>query len=134
VAEYDRPSVYTKAGLVFRNDLTAWGRSPGYVVLVNMPSTRATLQWDANGDGYLESGVSDPDAPATGPLHLKLVRDGSVYTGYWSSDGADWHRIGNPVTVPGVSVTQDAGMIWTSHAATISGTATFDSFAMASTG
>jgi hypothetical protein len=132
VAEYDRPSVYTKAGLVFRNDLTAWGRSPGYVALVNIPSLRATLQWDANGDGYLESGVSDPSAPATGPLHLKLVRDGSVYTGHWSSDGADWHRIGDPVTVPGVSATQDAGMIWTSHAATVSGTATFDSFALTS--
>jgi hypothetical protein len=38
VAEYDRPSVYTKAGLVFRNDLTAWGRSPGYVALANIPS------------------------------------------------------------------------------------------------
>jgi hypothetical protein len=41
-----------------------------------------------------------------------------------------WHQIGNPVTVPGVAATQDAGMIWTSHAATISGTATFDSFSV----
>jgi len=130
VAAYDQPSIYTKAGLVFRNDLTAWGRSAGYVVLVNMPATRATLQWDADGDGYLESGVSDPNAPATGPLHLRLVRDGSVYTGSWSSDGVVWHQIGNPVTVPSVAATQDAGMIWTSHAATISGTATFDSFSV----
>ncbi|MEO6090676.1 MAG: right-handed parallel beta-helix repeat-containing protein [Umezawaea sp.] len=130
VAAYDQPSVYTKAGLVFRNDLEAWGRSPGYVVVVNVPSMRATLQWDANGDGYLESTVSDPSAPATGPLYLKLVRDGDTYTGYWSSDGSGWHQIGVPVTVPGVAGSQDVGMLWTSHNAGAEGTATFDSFSV----
>ena len=115
---------------MFHNDLAAWGRPAGYVVLVKIPSLLATLQWDADGDGYLESLASDPNAPATGPLHLKLVRNGSVYTGSRSSDAVTWHQIDNPVTVPGVAATQGAGMIWTSHAAAISGTATFDSFSV----
>ncbi len=31
--------------------------------------------------------------PAQGPVYLKLVRTGTLITGYWSEDGSDWIRV-----------------------------------------
>ena len=48
------------------------------------------------------------------PVHLRLVRSGSTYTGYWSADGTSWTEVGS-ATVPGQADTQDAGLFVTSH-------------------
>jgi predicted amidohydrolase YtcJ/regulation of enolase protein 1 (concanavalin A-like superfamily) len=38
--------------------------------------------------GFPNNAVSG--LPATGPIYLKLVRKGTLITGYWSPDGSDW--------------------------------------------
>lgn len=53
--------------------------------------------------------------PASLPVWLELVRDGSAYTGYYSLDGNFWFSMGS-ASVPGQADTQDAGMFVTSHA------------------
>lgn len=62
------------------------------------------------------------------PVWLELVRNGSVYTGYYSFDGSDWLTVGT-ATVAGQGATQDAEMFVTSHAAGSPGQVTFDGFA-----
>jgi alpha-galactosidase len=47
------------------------------------------------------------------PVNLKLVRSGSGYTGYYSTDGQNWTTVGT-ATVPGQADTQDAGLFVTS--------------------
>ncbi|GAA3434024.1 hypothetical protein [Kutzneria kofuensis] len=42
-------------------------------------------------------------------MHLRLVRSGASYTGYYSEDGQTWSTVGT-VTAPGQAATQNAGL------------------------
>jgi alpha-galactosidase len=61
------------------------------------------------------------------PVYLKLVRSGSTYTGYYSTDGTTWTTVGS-ATVGGQAATQDAGLFVLSHTTGSAGTAWFDGF------
>ena len=121
-------SGYAKAGLIVRDDMTGSGATPEGVLLFESPSGGIQLEWDSNGGDYVDS-VTPPDGtnPELLPVWLKLVRNGSAYTGYYSFDGSDWLEVGT-ATVPGQAATQDAGMFVTSHAAGSPGQATFNGF------
>lgn len=41
--------------------------------------------------GFPDNAVSG--LPSAGPIYLKLVRQGTLITGYWSADGSDWTRV-----------------------------------------
>jgi len=121
---------YAKAGIIVRDDMTGSGTTPEGVILFESPSGGIQLEWDSN------SGTSiDSVTPANGtnpellPVWLRLVRDGSAYTGYYSFDGASWLTVGS-ATVPGQASTQDAGMFLTSHAAGSPGQAVFNGFSV----
>jgi alpha-D-xyloside xylohydrolase len=104
---------WAKAGLVMRNDLTKDHQSPGYVALVATPGSGISFQWDASGDGILDSFlVAGPTVKA--PVWLKLSRSNNVYTGYYSTDNSNWSLVGS-ATVGSAAATQDVGMIATSH-------------------
>lgn len=65
------------------------------------------------GDGaYLANGEASPTAEGAtipvgglpaGPVELRLVRRGNAYTGWWSTDGADWVQVGSTTAafIPG---------------------------------
>lgn len=117
--------VWAKAGIMVRNDITGSDTSPGYLALVATPGNGYLLDWDADGDGKLDS--QDSVGTAVYPSWLKLVRDGTAYSGYYSTDGTTWHLVGT-VTVPTAAATQDVGLTATSHAAGTSGEVDFDDF------
>jgi hypothetical protein len=125
---------FAKAGIIVRNDMTASGTGPEGVILFESPSGGIQLEWDDNGGPYI-----DQVTPANGtipedlPVWLELVRNGSVYTGYYSFDGSDWLTVGS-ATVPGQAATQDAGMFVTSHAAGTPGQAVFNGFSATASG
>ncbi|WP_084700883.1 NEW3 domain-containing protein [Streptacidiphilus anmyonensis] len=123
-------SDWAKAGLMVRNDITGSAASPGYVILAEAPGKGYVLQWDSDGDGQLDSN-SAPSNQGSGtavyPSWLKLVRNGSVFTGYWSTDGTSWTQVGQ-ATVPGVATTQDVGVFTSSHSDGTSGEADFTGF------
>ncbi len=118
-------NVWAKAGLMVRNDITKAGASPGYVALVVTPGNGYLLDWDANGDGQLDSQSSA--GTATYPSWLKLVRDGDTYTGYYSTDDTTWNLVGT-ATLPTAAATQDVGLTNTSHASGTTGEADFEDF------
>jgi alpha galactosidase A-like protein/alpha galactosidase C-like protein/alpha-galactosidase-like protein len=118
-------SVWAKAGIMVRNDITKAGASPGYLALVETPGNGYLLDWDSNGDGQLDS--QDSAGTATYPSWLKLVRNGTTYSGYYSTDDSTWHLVGT-VTVPTAAATQDVGLTATSHAAGTTGEVDFDNF------
>ncbi|WP_249416119.1 alpha-galactosidase [Streptomyces sp. TS71-3] len=117
--------VWAKAGIMVRNDITDSDTSPGYLALVETPGNGYLLDWDADGDGKLDS--QDSTGTATYPSWLKLVRDGSTYSGYYSTDGSTWNLVGTE-TVPTAAATQDVGLTATSHAAATTGEVDFDGF------
>lgn len=116
---------WAKAGIMVRNDITNASSSPGFVILAVTPGNGYALQWDSNGDGQLDSNQSH--ATVTYPSWLKLVRAGTTYTGYWSTDGSTWNLVGS-VSVPQAAATQDVGVFATAHAAGTTGEADFDAF------
>ncbi|GAA1964212.1 hypothetical protein GCM10009838_21850 [Catenulispora subtropica] len=110
-------SVWAKAGIMVRDDITGAGSSPGYLILAVTPGHGYVLQWDSTGSGQLDSNSSPPDSglgSAVYPSWLKLVRSGSTFTGYYSTDGTTWNQVGT-ATVPGVNATQDVGAFMTAH-------------------
>ncbi len=110
-------SDWAKAGIMVRNDITQSGTSPGFVILAASPGHGYVLQWDANGDGQLDSN-SAPSAATTYPSWLKLTRSGTTFTGSYSTDGTTWTQIGS-ADVPSATPSQDAGVFSTAHASTV---------------
>jgi hypothetical protein len=112
---------WAKAGIIVRNDIAQSGSSPGFVILAATPGHGYALQWDANGDGQLDSN-SAPSGEGTGttsyPSWLKLTRTGTTFTGYYSTDGSTWTQIGS-ADVPSAAASQDAGVFSTAHASTV---------------
>jgi hypothetical protein len=114
-----------RAGLVFRNDLRAPGRSTGYVALVAKPSNGFLLLWDANDDGTLDSVARLEVSPTPYPARLRLTRSGTRFTGAVSLDGGTtWRQVGT-ANVPSAASTQDVGVVACAHATTL-GRAVFD--------
>jgi hypothetical protein len=119
---------YAKAGIMIRNNITGAGTTPEGAILFESPGGGIQLEWDNNGGDSVNSVT-----PANGtiadllPVWLKLVRDGSTYTGYYSADGTNWTQVGT-ATVPGQATTQDAGLFMTSHAPGAPGTVSFNGF------
>ncbi len=106
---------YGKAGIIVRNSMTASSTGPEGVILFESPSGGIQLEWDSNGGPYVDS-VTPPNGTIadTVPVYLKLVRSGSVYTGFYSTDGSSWASVGS-ATVPDQANTQDVGMFVVSH-------------------
>jgi hypothetical protein len=108
-----------------RNDITQPNTSPGYLALVATPGNGYLLDWDSDGDGKLDS--QDSTGTAVYPSWLKLVRNGTTYSGYYSTDDVTWNLVGT-IDVPTAAATQDVGLTQTSHASGTTGEADFDSF------
>ncbi|KAA2266559.1 hypothetical protein F0L68_02140 [Solihabitans fulvus] len=114
---------WAKAGIMVRNSISSAGSSPGYVVLAATPEHGYVLQWDSDGNGYLDS-TSASVGSAAYPSWLRLSRSGNTYTGAYSADGSTWVTVGS-ATVPGAAAGQDAGFFATSHQAGVVGRAAF---------
>jgi hypothetical protein len=123
-------SDWAKAGIMVRDDITKPNSSPGYLILAEAPGKGYVLQWDSTGSGRLDSNsapANQGSGTAAYPSWLKLVRSGSTYTGYYSTDGTAWTQVGT-ATLPGVTATQDVGVFTSSHSEGTSGEADFTGF------
>lgn len=114
---------WAKTGVMFRETLAADSRHVFACVAV---TNGTSLQYrPATG------GASDwvPGGPGNGlPRWVRLVRSGSIFTGYESSDGASWHSVGS-VTLA-LPATIYVGLAVTSHNDGVLCTATLDQVAL----
>jgi regulation of enolase protein 1 (concanavalin A-like superfamily) len=106
-------NVWAKAGIMVRNDISNANAGAGHVILAETPGNGFLLDWDSDGDGLLDQQASV--ATAVYPAWLKLVRSGSTFSGYYSTDGATWNLVGTG-NVPSAAATQDVGVYAISHA------------------
>ncbi|GAA4019954.1 GDSL-type esterase/lipase family protein [Streptomyces plumbiresistens] len=116
-----------KVGIAVANDLTA-PEAGGYAVLTMSAQFGLEFLTDSDGDGKLDTWAGG--GSSYHPAWLKLVRDGTAYTAYASSDGTAWQQVAT-ATVPSASGTGDAGLVASAVNLNYPGqitTALFDSF------
>ena len=110
---------YAKAGVMFRDPNYA---DAPFVDLV-YTNTLGLQLTDRAGNGQDAQQVGD-NTPVSGPFWVRLSRDGTTYTGAYSTDGSTWTTVG---TVEDDAVSYDglAGLVACSHDDTQVATATF---------
>lgn len=110
-------SDWAKAGLMVRNDIDLPDTSPGYLIVAVSPGHGYVMQWDANGDGQLDTN-SAPSGQGTGtttyPSWLRVIRSGTTFTGYYSTDDTTWTQLA-VANIPSAAPNQDVGVFSTSH-------------------
>lgn len=94
------PEPWAKAGLLVKASTKAG--SP-YAALMLTPDHGVRLQWNFTHD---KAGSA---ASGTAPHWLRMTRSGTRLTGYESSDGAHWTKVGS-VTLPELPNTAQAGL------------------------
>ena len=113
----DSASGWSKAGIMFRNDSTAGSAN---VSIVATYSQGVSFQWRntaGGGSSYTAVGGIKP------PVWLELVRSAGIFTGSYSTDGANWTQVSSqPVTMNNSVL---AGLDVTAHNNSALNTATY---------
>jgi alpha-galactosidase len=107
VASVQNTDPWAKAGLMFRNDMTAGSTFADVFV---SPGNGVNLQWRASTGGQCGStGVGGIFAP----VWLKLARAGTNFTAFYGSDGVNWALVG--ATIVSMNTSVRAGLEVTAH-------------------
>ncbi|MET9911927.1 hypothetical protein ABZZ74_34855 [Streptomyces sp. NPDC006476] len=101
----DNPSA--KYGIAVANDLTAPEKG-GYAVLTMSQSYGVEFMTDSDGDGHLDTWAGG--GASTHPAWLRLIRSGTTYTAYSTTNGLAWNEIAS-ATVPSANGALDAGVV-----------------------
>jgi regulation of enolase protein 1 (concanavalin A-like superfamily) len=120
---------WAMAGLMIRNDLTGSPGSLGYAALALTPGHGVSMFWDGDSSGYLDNVQSS--APVTGPVWLRLVRNGTSLTGSYSTDGQSWTTV-DTITLTGAHATEDVGAYASAFQSGQTTDATFSDFSTGS--
>ncbi|RIJ77480.1 hypothetical protein D1871_07075, partial [Nakamurella silvestris] len=108
VLEQTNTGPYARAGLVVRNSI-ADRTSTGYATLAVTPGRGCVFAWDSDGDGALDKVVES--GGFTAPVHTRISRAGSVFTGSCSSDGANWVDVAS-ATIGSAEGAVDVGLYY----------------------
>lgn len=113
---------FAKAGIMVRNGIGATDEN----VMINVtPTSGAIFQYRQTLGGSTTSNIV---AGVTAPVWLRLVRTGSTFTGWVSSNLVGWTQIGPAVTIPALAAANLVGEAVTSHNTSQSATGNFDYF------
>ncbi len=120
------------AGLIERDAMTAPAGSPAGVVLFVNGAGTVVMSWNATGRQDVDSRFAVQNVIVPTPMTLRLVRSGSTYTGYYSTDGGvTWTPVDTVTAAAGASAgNQDVGMFHASGLPTWTTTATFRDFSV----
>jgi alpha-galactosidase len=87
-------------GLVERTNVTAPSGSPEGVALYVTSRNAVTMVWNVAGGSVVDTTASTTGVTVAYPVQLRLVRNGSAFTGWWSTDGGTtWKEVGGTATV-----------------------------------
>ena len=119
------------AGLIEREGMPApkKGSRPAVVLFVSGNAT-IVMAWNARGGAYVDEHYAVPSVLIRGPVRLRLIRKGSSYSGYYSTErGKTWRPV-TTVTVAGAAAArrQDVGVFHASGLPTWSTIARFRDF------
>jgi regulation of enolase protein 1 (concanavalin A-like superfamily) len=120
VASQDNTNVWAKAGVMLRETTAA---NAAYAFVMVTPGKGVAMQYRPS-TGASAVNLAQTAGPVA-PYWVRLVRSGSTFTGYTSSDGVTWTQLGTTSSITMASGVQ-AGLAVTSHDDTQLNTSTFD--------
>lgn len=126
VASITNTNSWAKAGVMFRASNAA---NAVYADVVVTPGNGIAFQWRTSAGG---SGHNVQVTGKTAPQWVKLVRSGSNFSAYYSSDGTTWTQIGSTVSITAMPTADLVGLAVTSHAQGTLCTATFTNVSISS--
>ena len=118
VATEQNTNASAQAGVLIRNDLTA-GSAEAFMAIT--PTSGATFVSRTSAGG---TATTVTKTGIAAPSYVKLVRSGSIFTGYTSPDGVTWTQQGSATIAMGSTV--DVGLAVSSNNASVLNTSTFD--------
>ena len=118
VVSEQNTNTYAKAGVMFRNDLSA-GSLEAFMAIT--PGAGATFESRVAANGSTNAPTGGGSAA---PYWVKLVRSGNLFSGYYSPDGVTWTFESSATVAMGSTVY--VGLALTSHNAGTLNTTTFD--------
>lgn len=118
IATLENTNTSTKSGLMFRESLAVGARN-AFMFLTPTNGPKFQSRTSTNGGTTQTSGTV-----VTAPMWLRLVRSGTTFTGYQSSDGSSWSQVGTANIVMNSSIY--VGLVMSSHDETKLAKATFD--------
>jgi regulation of enolase protein 1 (concanavalin A-like superfamily)/phosphatidylserine/phosphatidylglycerophosphate/cardiolipin synthase-like enzyme len=119
VAAVQPVDVWTKAGVMIRESLTAGSR---HAFMFSTPGTTNGLAFQRR---LVTNDVTTHDgAPGAPPVWVKLTRSGNVFSAYRSVDGVTWTLVASDTIA--MASTVFAGLAVTAHNNSAIGSATFD--------
>jgi len=120
VVSIQNVNAWTKAGVMIRNSLSP-SAAQGFVLVASSASKGVPFQRRL-ADGNVT--VTTSGSQSTAPRWVKLVRSGSMISGYESPDGTTWTLVDSDQFVMGSTVLVGLGV--SSHVAGTTAIATFD--------
>ena len=117
VASLTNTNSWAKAGVMIRNTLSA---NSTHAFVAVTPANGVAFQRRRTTGG---TSTHTAGAARTAPYWVRLVRAGSVFSGYSSADGATWTLVGTSTITMGSTVF--VGLAVTSHRSSARATATF---------
>ncbi|MEP6914281.1 MAG: Ig-like domain-containing protein, partial [Acidobacteriota bacterium] len=127
VTSIQNVNAWTKAGVMIRN--SASPSAAQAFMLVASSATKGVPFQRRPADGASSVGTSG--SQSTAPRWVKLVRAGSLITGYESADGASWVTVGSDTFTMGATVL--VGLAVSSHLSGVNAAATFDNVVVSTT-
>jgi regulation of enolase protein 1 (concanavalin A-like superfamily) len=125
VASQGNTDGWAKAGVMIRESMNV-GSAMAMMALT--PTNGAALQYRTTTDGACNSNPVAGVAPAW----VKLVRAGTTFTGYVSTDGTNWTSAGSTTITMAANVS--IGLAVTAHNNTVLNTSTFDQVTVTAAG
>ncbi len=118
------------AGLIERDEMAHGELSRAGVVLYVNSYALIVMAWNGSGGADVDQHVALGSVTVKAPVGLRLVRRGSTYAGYYSTDrGKTWNPVGTATVAPSASNgRQDVGIFHASGLTTWTTTATFRDF------
>ena len=118
VATETNTNAWTKAGVMMRETLAAGSTHASMFVT---PGKGLAFQWRPSTGG---SSLNTSGGSGTAPMWVRMVRSGSTFSAYVSSNGTSWTLVGSATISMGSTIY--VGLPLTSHVDGVTATATFD--------
>jgi hypothetical protein len=94
-----------QAGVMLRASTNA---NDPFAAVIQTTGNQIIFEWRTSAGGAVSS--SAPVSEAVGSIYLRVIRSGTAYSGYYSTDGVSWTQIGSAQTISAIGATANAGL------------------------